>query len=121
MTRILVVGFARSGTSWVAEMLATTESAGLLSEPDDALLHPFASRAKRRLPGGHYPVLSPGDEAPEYEVLWEEAFGSRGARYTSPERLRRAAARRLLARASDEAVWSAPSDGGRVAPALRTA
>lgn len=122
MTRVLVVGVPRSGTTWVATILGSTEFAGVLLEPDDHTLYAFAARAKRGLPGGwHTPVLSPDDEAPDYDVLWQEAFGCRGTRFTRVERLRRAAARRLLLSAGHEAILKGLSGVGGVTPTLRAA
>jgi Sulfotransferase family len=74
MTRILVVGIPRSGSTWVARVLASTKGATYLEEPDNHLTYPFAFRAKHNLRGCFYTTLGPHDEAPEYERLWREAL-----------------------------------------------
>src|SRR5215216_3657697 len=80
--KVLVIGLPRSGTTWIASTLAQTGNAALVSEPDNHYNVPFALRAKRRLPGGFHPALSPADEAPLFEALWREAFGENGTRYS---------------------------------------
>jgi hypothetical protein len=94
--KVLVIGLPRSGTTWIASTLAQTGNAALVSEPDNHYNIPFALRAKRRLPGGFHPALSPADEAPLFEALWREAFGENGTRYSLFEQLRRTAAQRLF-------------------------
>jgi hypothetical protein len=73
---VLVVGAPRSGTSWVARVLASTPGAALLNEPDNHEHAAYALRAKRGLLGRFYPLLEPDDEAPAYERLWRAAFGA---------------------------------------------
>jgi hypothetical protein len=96
---VLVVGAPRSGTSWVARVLAATPGAALLNEPDNHEHVPYALRAKRRLTGRIYPLLAARDEAPAYERLWAAALGADD----TPEPLagvRRRLAARLLRSAS---------------------
>jgi len=88
---VLLVGLPRSGTTWLAKVMAETEGAVLVSEPDNEGLRPSALRAKRSL--GLYPVLKPGDRAPRYERLWDVAFAGGPRR---PFDLRERAARRLF-------------------------
>jgi hypothetical protein len=121
MTRVLVTGVPRSGSSWLGEMLAYTQDTCTVGEPDNPVVGPFALRAVRRSPGGRCPVLRPGEEAPEYERLWLEAFGSQGAGLTRLERFRGALARRLVDPAAPEAITRAVTGSGRVPPALRAA
>ena len=73
MTRVLVVGVPRSGTSWVGRVLGSTRGATYLGEPDNHEHDPFALRAKLGVPGYFYPA--PAGEAPQYERLWRAAFG----------------------------------------------
>ena len=95
--RILVVGVMRSGKSTVASALGRLEGVEVVEEPDNPLSRPFAFRVKRGLGQRYRPLLSPGEQAPEYELLWQHAFGaaSAGARRFSTRE--RAAARRLEA------------------------
>ncbi len=73
--RVLVVGAARSGTTWVAEVLARTECADYLHEPDSVDWVPFAARARAGM--GLLPVVRPDQPAPRhYERLWDAAFSS---------------------------------------------
>lgn len=70
---VLIIGSPRSGTTWVEQVLGCTAGAYAIHEPDNEATDPFAFRAK--LDVGRYPVLGPGDEAPEpYVELWERAF-----------------------------------------------
>lgn len=71
MSRVLVVGLPRSGTSWVGNALGRAPGTAYVHEPDGDH-DPFAFRARR----GSFitPDLSPGDTAPEMERLWAGAF-----------------------------------------------
>jgi hypothetical protein len=72
---ILIIGVARSGTTWLGRVLGKTAGAHYFHEPDNHDLlygRPFVVRAKRSV--GPYPVLAPGDEAQEYERLWASLF-----------------------------------------------
>ncbi len=125
MSRILVVGVPRSGTSWVGTVLGRTKGAVYLEEPDNHLRFPFALRAKRWVPGGHYPALAADDEASDYEMLWQNAFamdeGRNAAEFSRRERAQRLVAFRLLRSARKEQIWRALSQPDRVAPRLRAA
>ena len=73
--RILVVGPARSGTSWVTATLGTTPGAAFLLEPDNPGQYPFAARASVGV--GFSPVLGPDDPGPPgLRRLWDVAFGA---------------------------------------------
>jgi hypothetical protein len=83
MTRVLVVGLPRSGTTWVGRAIGHAPETRAVGEPDNEDNFAFAIKAKRLL--GRFPYLEPGASAPAaYEQLWEYAFagGSRpqGAR-----------------------------------------
>ena len=78
VTKLLIVGLARSGTTWVGQTLSGGEGVSYVDEPDNHYRSPFAFRAKAALPGRAYPILCPGDSAPEYTALWEQAFGLDG-------------------------------------------
>jgi hypothetical protein len=121
VARVLVVGLPRSGTTWVASMLARTEDAVLVHEPDNHFTVPFAVRAKRPLRGGFYTSLAPGDRAPAYEELWREAFGERGSRYTHAEHLRRSVSRRLFEHAGEDSARHAFTRSQYIPPTLQAA
>ncbi len=97
MTRVLVVGVPRSGTSWVGRVLGSTRGATYLGEPDNHEHNSFGFRAKLGAPGWFYPA--PVGEAPEYERLWRTAFGlepSPGSLQGVVDRVRDAVSLRLL-------------------------
>lgn len=87
--RLLMVGMARSGTTWIANGLGRCAGTSFVHEPDNDLHHVHAMAAKARL--GRYPVLRPGDRAPAYARLFETAF-------TDPRPDRWGEARRALSR-----------------------
>jgi hypothetical protein len=99
MSRVLVVGVPRSGTTWVATLLGSTKGSAYLEEPDNHLMHPFAFRAKHRLPGRFYTALEPDQRADEYETLWRAAFRSSVSART------RAPGPRPVRRALSNVVW----------------
>lgn len=80
MNRILVVGVPRSGSTWLASMLAATPGSFAVLEPDNPYWHPEAEPVRKLL--GTYAVLGPGERAPEYQSLWDGVFSGipRGAR-----------------------------------------
>jgi hypothetical protein len=121
MTRVLVVGLPRSGTTWVGTMLGKTEEATLVLEPDNHLGSPFALRAKVGLLGGYYPALSGGDNAVDYARLWENAFGMHGVGYTRLEAHQRAAARRAFISSNRRNIRNAFRQPGSLTPRLRVA
>lgn len=76
MTKVLVVGCARSGTTWVANVLSACKDVDCINEPDETQ---DAKRAKMFL--GHHPVIPPhtsetvgGISVKNYGELWDEAF-----------------------------------------------
>lgn len=80
MGGVLIIGLARSGTTWVGEALSGAAGTSYVDEPDNHFRHPFAFHAKAGLPGRAYPLLGPVERAaPEYATLWEAAFGIDGA------------------------------------------
>jgi hypothetical protein len=96
MTRLLIIGVPRSGTTWVLRVLGETKGATTVFEPDNHVRVPFAFRAKHGLPGGFYPVLDAPFEARDYERLWTAAFGG-ATDSTSPlTKLQARASRRLF-------------------------
>jgi hypothetical protein len=97
MTRVLVVGVPRSGTTWVSNVLARTPGSAYLGEPDNHFYYPFAYRAKLKLQTRQYPCLSVDDEAPELDELWRAALSETSRRPTLVGRARRSASMHLLA------------------------
>jgi hypothetical protein len=78
MSRLLVAGLPRSGTSWVGQVLACADGARSVGEPDNEDNFPYAIRAKAGL--GRLPVVpADGPVPPAYEALWQGAFAGGGA------------------------------------------
>lgn len=104
VSKVLVVGLPRSGTSWVGKALGLAPETTYVHEPDGDH-DPFAYRARR----GSFitPVLRPGDEAPELERLWRGAFAG-GQRSTA---IRSRLAWRLYRKSPVEQRWEAWSTG----------
>jgi hypothetical protein len=80
MTKVLVVGLPRSGTTWVGQALGRARATRYVHEPDGDH-EPYALKAKLGRTGQI--VLHPGDVAPRYEKLWAGAFAG-GRRSRSP-------------------------------------
>ncbi|MFM7270466.1 MAG: sulfotransferase [Actinomycetes bacterium] len=91
MSRVLILGVPRSGTTWSGRALGATDGAAYVNEPD-GFAEPYAFRVM--LARGEHPAVAPQDSAPDYERLWRGAFeGGRPA-----QTLRDRAARFLYAR-----------------------
>lgn len=74
--RILVVGTARSGTSWLAKALGHAANTRHLPEPDN-----IDTEHSGKQPGylgfGAFPILDPGDAPPSLTQLWDFVFQGR--------------------------------------------
>jgi hypothetical protein len=95
LTKVLIAGVPRSGTSWVGECLSKAPQTTYVVEPDNEVVRPFAIKAKRGL--GPYPVLGPGDSAPNFEQLWAPLFTAEPSQGGPPflHRFRNSLAHRL--------------------------
>lgn len=71
MTRVLILGVPRSGTTWSGRALGATEGTAYVNEPD-GFAEPYAFRIM--LAHGEHPAIAAGDPAPDYERLWRGAF-----------------------------------------------
>lgn len=109
MTKVLVTGLPRSGTTWIGRSLGRTEGAAYLHEPDQEKDHAFALRAKRSL--GRFPLMSVDDKGHgEFESLWRAAFSpppEKGRIESRTTRLRRRGAIRLLKSAPEAELEAA--------------
>ncbi len=79
---MFIVGVPRSGTTWVARVLARGTGARYLEEPDNHFRFGFALRAKAALGQRGYPQLEPGgtpESARDYARLWHDAFQTRAS------------------------------------------
>lgn len=109
--QVVVVGVPRSGSSWTANVLAATEAAELVREPDNEKLSAPAIWAKRGL--GRFPVLSADDAASKYEGLWRWALSG------APDDSRLRLARRAMRGASGDDLENLVS--GKTSRALSAA
>lgn len=83
MSQVLVVGLPRSGTTWLARVLASAPRTRALLEPDNPAMFPAAQGCRVRY--GAWPLLDTTAHAPEYQLLWDRAFsGSPPGPPTSP-------------------------------------
>lgn len=88
-THILVSGLPRSGTTWLASVLATGANADYVHEPDDEKTWLSAQWFKR---GVHrFPSAEEAQNCADYKRLWRTAFlgRSRGRPMDAPSILRR--------------------------------
>ncbi len=86
--RILLAGAPRSGTTWVANVLAAAPSATVAVEPDNEKTSLLALAWKDGLP--RFPVLPVGTENAGYRRLWRYAFSGRLGPFLSRSWLTRA-------------------------------
>jgi hypothetical protein len=121
VTRVLVIGVPRSGTTWVARVLGQMEDVTTALEPDNQVKFPFAFRAKRGLAGGLFPSLRAGEEARDYARLWKTALNPRPKPSSRVERARRLAARRAFNGAAKDEILRAFAGSRAVSPRLRLA
>jgi hypothetical protein len=88
--RVLLISSPRSGSTWALRALACAEGTSFVREPDNVDTAASVDTTVTRLGFGPYPVLEPGEVAPQYAALWDLAFQGRRAL-----RLRRGWGRRL--------------------------
>ena len=70
---LVVAGAPRTGTTWIASVLAQADGVAWVNEPDNEWPNPFTLRAK--LPLGRFPVLTAADAAPpRYHEVWRRAL-----------------------------------------------
>ncbi len=71
MSRVLLLGVPRSGTTWAGRALGATDGTAYVNEPD-GFREPLALQIMLKY--GEHPYISPGEQAPDYERLWTSAF-----------------------------------------------
>jgi hypothetical protein len=74
--RILVLGVARSGTTWLAAALGKAAGARVVNEPDNIDADP-AKDVGGRLGFGPYPIIDRDQKAPQFRALWDLSFAAR--------------------------------------------
>ncbi len=77
MSRVLVVGAGRSGTTWAGRILGCAADTAYINEPDNVGVNPSAGPQKDTLGFGPYPIFAPGEAAPQHAALWRMAFAGR--------------------------------------------
>jgi hypothetical protein len=96
VTRVLIAGLPRSGTSWVGAALGSAPDTSYVREPDNVSAFPYAVKAQRAV--GGYPILAPGDAVPDvYRRLWAGALGTTGRPEPMTGRISRRLYRHALA------------------------
>jgi hypothetical protein len=79
---VLLVGTARSGTTWTARTLARAAGTVLINEPDNVDANPASKQSATQRGFGPYRVLEPGADEGPYETLWRLALAGRLPRRT---------------------------------------
>jgi hypothetical protein len=72
VSRIVVIGVPRSGTTWVSTILSTAPGTVLINEPDYPESYLSGGLAVDEY--GLYPVIGMGASASPYEMIWDVAF-----------------------------------------------
>lgn len=112
MRPILVLGPPRSGSTWVAEIMASAPGTHHLHEPDSDPNQPFGLLAKAGI--GRYPLLGPGDGADRYEQLWTAAL-TPGSGREQTSRIGRALLKRTSLDLRNEILFGVPTRRARLA------
>lgn len=74
---ILLIGVARSGTSWLGRALGRAPGVRFYYEPDNVDADPTGSRRAGGLGFGPYPIIDPGEQNAPFESLWDLVFSGR--------------------------------------------
>jgi hypothetical protein len=75
--RILLIGVARSGTSWLSRAMAATPGTVHYYEPDNVDADPTGQRPAAQHGFGPYPIIRPGEDGGQFRALWDAAFAGR--------------------------------------------
>lgn len=74
---VLLIGVARSGTSWLGQALGRAHGVHFYYEPDNIDADPTGARQAGGLGFGPYPMISPGETATPFASLWDMVFAGR--------------------------------------------
>ena len=74
--RIVLLGVARSGTTWLASAMGHARSTRVVREPDNVDADP-QGRAVGRMGFGPYPIIDRGTDSPQFRALWDVSFSGR--------------------------------------------
>ncbi len=97
---VVVAGAPRSGTTWVAEILAEAANTAYVHEPDNHSLWPLALRAKAGL--GRQPALSMHEQADLHDRVWNLALSAADNTEKPGWALRKAALRAVQPEVADD-------------------
>lgn len=75
--RVLLAGVGRSGSTWTGRVLGSAADTVYMNEPDNIGITHSGGPQTDTLGFGPYPVLHPGQEAPQYAALWRMAWAGR--------------------------------------------
>ena len=75
--RVLLIGVARSGTSWLGQALGRAQGVRFYYEPDNIDADPTGARRAGGLGFGPYPMISPGETSTPFASVWDMAFAGR--------------------------------------------
>ena len=75
--RLVLVGVARSGTSWLGHALGRAQGVRFYYEPDNVDADPAAVASAGRRGFGPYPVIDSDRDAGQFAPLWDLVFSGR--------------------------------------------
>jgi hypothetical protein len=94
--RILLVGTARSGTSWLGYAMGRAPGARFYYEPDNVDADPTEANSAGRRGFGPYPLIEPGEDDNTFTPLWDMVFSGRFPFSAGGKQRLRPAARAVL-------------------------
>jgi hypothetical protein len=77
VNRVLLAGVGRSGTTWTGRILGCAADTAYMNEPDNVGINHASAAQSDTLGFGPFPVLRPGQSAPQYAALWRMAYAGR--------------------------------------------
>ena len=75
--RVLLVGVARSGTSWVGRAFGRAPHVRFYYEPDNIDADPTGERPAGGRGFGPYPMMAPGQDDTPFSPVWDWVFSGR--------------------------------------------
>ncbi len=75
--RLVLVGVARSGTSWLGHALGRAQGVRFYYEPDNVDADPAAVASAGRRGFGPYPIIDNDQDAGQFAPLWDLVFSGR--------------------------------------------
>ena len=75
--RVVLIGVARSGTSWLSRAASRARGVRYYYEPDNVDAHPTGAPPPGRRGFGPYPIIDPDDAGTAFTPLWDLVFAGR--------------------------------------------